>query len=53
MTAEERVWDNERNKRRKARKLYRGCPCLCHEFVGGSVHRGQTCVCNGGEGVVR
>lgn len=26
------------------------CLCLCHEVLGGSIHQGERCVCNGGNG---
>lgn len=36
--------------RRRPRKLHKECMCLCHLELGGGVHQGTKCVCNGGQG---
>lgn len=36
--------------RRHRRKLHRECACLCHLELGGGVHHGVKCACNGGTG---
>lgn len=33
------------------RALQLECPCVCHDMTGGNAHKGQACICNGGEGM--
>lgn len=39
----------DRSQRRR-RKLFKECACLCHLELGGGIHNGTKCVCNGGQG---
>jgi len=35
---------------KRRRKLFKECACLCHLELGGGIHNGTKCVCNGGQG---